>query len=369
MKITKNNYEIWFIDYFDGNLSNNDTEELMHFLENNPGLKNEFEEFENIQLVDKTIRSFPNKEILKKQDIITYGEINTENYTDYFIAFHEKDLTSEQVINLEIFLAENPYLKSEFNTFKLLKSTPDSSVFYPDKKDLKKYPFVFLRKPAFYLLSAAASVVILLGVYLLIKNNDPIRNHPLIASIDKRTINTVTPGESISKETTLLSKNSVTYKTLAQIEPTKEERNELIYPVTNILANRENEVLALNIETHLMDFLLPRQTNFNINFNDRDNSGLLYAENTQAKERTFLGKLINNSFTSIKSFFSKSIPDINLNPDKNNRVWNMAKAGIDGYNFFTDNDLELVAAVDEKGEIVGYALLGNNIQYLKRTKK
>ncbi len=82
-----------------------------------------------------------------------------------------------------------------------------------------------------------------------------------------------------------------------------------------------------------------------------------------------MGKLLSNSFLAVKSVFTKNIPDIKLNPEENRTIWNIAKAGIEGYNFFTDNDIELVAAVDEKGEIIGYAVLGDNIQYLKKNQR
>ena len=46
MKIDRNNYEVYFIDYFEGNLNREEREELFQFLFLNPDLKNEFDEFE-----------------------------------------------------------------------------------------------------------------------------------------------------------------------------------------------------------------------------------------------------------------------------------------------------------------------------------
>ena len=66
MSININNYEIYFIDYFDGNLPEEVVAELMLFLEANAELKEEFESFENINLTqDKIV--FEDKSSIKKK--------------------------------------------------------------------------------------------------------------------------------------------------------------------------------------------------------------------------------------------------------------------------------------------------------------
>jgi hypothetical protein len=39
--LTRNNYEIWFVDYLDGKLGNEQLDTLLDFLEQNPDLKQE----------------------------------------------------------------------------------------------------------------------------------------------------------------------------------------------------------------------------------------------------------------------------------------------------------------------------------------
>ena len=56
-KINKHNYEAWFLDYSEGNLSENEIIELNRFLSLNPELKVELENFEEISLVDEPIRN------------------------------------------------------------------------------------------------------------------------------------------------------------------------------------------------------------------------------------------------------------------------------------------------------------------------
>ncbi|KXK46137.1 MAG: hypothetical protein UZ10_BCD003001461 [Bacteroidetes bacterium OLB10] len=64
--INRENYEIWFIDYFDGKLSPEQTAELLLFLEENGDLKLEFDSFSNITLPEQDVK-FENKMSLKKK--------------------------------------------------------------------------------------------------------------------------------------------------------------------------------------------------------------------------------------------------------------------------------------------------------------
>jgi len=63
--INRSNYEVWFIDYADGQLSPDQVAEMLLFLEENPDLKNEFSLFEQVTLPVDTVE-FAFKKSLKK---------------------------------------------------------------------------------------------------------------------------------------------------------------------------------------------------------------------------------------------------------------------------------------------------------------
>ena len=65
MKINRSNYEIWFIDSLDGNLSSLEAEELNQFLNENPDLKEEFNELTPV-IINQSVHQFKDKESLKK---------------------------------------------------------------------------------------------------------------------------------------------------------------------------------------------------------------------------------------------------------------------------------------------------------------
>ena len=80
--LTRSNYEIYFLDYHEGNLTESQRRELVLFLEQHPDLKEEFDSFVNVVLEPDTLTSFANKESLKKKENIHSG-----NYRTWFQIF------------------------------------------------------------------------------------------------------------------------------------------------------------------------------------------------------------------------------------------------------------------------------------------
>jgi tellurite resistance protein len=169
MKIKKTDYEIYFIDYFDGKLNPEETAELMHFLDQNPELKSEFEGFENICLPVENF-TFENKDFLKKDIIQTVGKINADNYENFFIAFHEGELVPKEKAQTQSFIQKNPELEKEFEQFGKLYFQADTSIRYAKKEDLKKKA-IFGRKIYYYSSAIAAAVLLLFSVSFLLRNN------------------------------------------------------------------------------------------------------------------------------------------------------------------------------------------------------
>lgn len=158
MKINKDNFEAVFLDYFDGNLSDDETEVLFDFLKHHPDLKEDFEDFENILLLPGN-ETYPAREHLKKT-IVPVGTIQEANYEDVFIARLEGVIEPQEQIYLPDFLAQNPFLRKTYDAVQKLRLEPDKKMVYPAKAQLKKNRP--LNQIVFW--SAAASVILLFGV-------------------------------------------------------------------------------------------------------------------------------------------------------------------------------------------------------------
>ena len=138
MKINRDNYELFFINYFDGCLNPEELDDLMLFLKNNPDLEDELLSFEKIDVSAKEEAHFELKNSLKKT-ISDKREITPKNIDEFLIASLENDLTYNDTDRLEKFLEENPQYKSDLATYSKTILNPDLNITFPNKKMLKKH--------------------------------------------------------------------------------------------------------------------------------------------------------------------------------------------------------------------------------------
>jgi len=67
MKITRDNYESWFVDFLDGNLDDESRKQLFVFLEHNPDLAEELNLLDNIHLEPETLTFQQSDHLLKSE--------------------------------------------------------------------------------------------------------------------------------------------------------------------------------------------------------------------------------------------------------------------------------------------------------------
>lgn len=155
MNINRQNYEVWFVDFLDGKLTGEDLARFHAFLAQNADLEAELHEIS----ADLPLVSAENEKIsITKKEIVAVGGLDEHSFETAFIAYHENDLSAEQINELEVFLDKNPFLRKEFAWFGQLV-IPHSGESFPHKRALK-HPVPL---QAFYRYAAAASVLLLLG--------------------------------------------------------------------------------------------------------------------------------------------------------------------------------------------------------------
>ena len=131
MKINRDNYEIFFLDYFENELPAEKVAELFLFIENNPDLKAEFEAYKSTQLPSLNKEEFSAKDLLKKP------VIDNENAEEYMLRSLDYDLSKDEELSLQRFINANPLAKKQFE---LLKKTvlKAEKITYAHKLDLRK---------------------------------------------------------------------------------------------------------------------------------------------------------------------------------------------------------------------------------------
>jgi hypothetical protein len=163
-KITRDNYEAFFLDYIEGRLDPTAIKELELFLEQNPELKSDLLETEQVYLETEEYL-FNEKNNLKK---FTFGsqQINSNTFNDFCIASYENILPENKRDELTNYLQTNPDLFPEYIAFGKTYLHPEI-IAYPEREKLyRERQVAWFRNKYHYLwMSAAASVAILAGVY------------------------------------------------------------------------------------------------------------------------------------------------------------------------------------------------------------
>ncbi len=134
--INRNNYEAWFLDFAEGNLSEEKIYILNLFLRENPDLQEEFDEF-NVILLDSDDLVFDKKASLKKN--INLDKI--EGLNDFEILAINKlegNITEEEENELNSMIHFSDELRIEADIFQKTKLKADTSVVYQDKEKLKR---------------------------------------------------------------------------------------------------------------------------------------------------------------------------------------------------------------------------------------
>lgn len=318
MKITKENYGLFVIDYFDGNLSEKEQEVLLRFLKEHPELQEEVEHIKKAYLtVPET--TFPEKEKLKQPEIIAVAEIGEHNYEEFLLLSLDHELAPEEEENLALFLEKNPQLKTEKEVFLQTKLVPDTSITYRSKAQLKQR---FTLSPTVWISSVAAVLVLILGWNLFFKSRTPIKhNHPVLAVFELH-------PQSLS-----LQVNSTAPELLPGPRFLKKPQH------ATTPAYVRNPVLIAQLPKRFAQEKLIPMANPNIipvNIIPENAQGIMAAKKPEKKKGHFLLALL--------------------------------EGGVKAVNFVTNKDVLLVKTYNQQGQLIHYQILSDNFNFDKQFK-
>ena len=169
--INRKNYEIWFLDFAEGNLSEWQIALLMEFLAQNVDLKAEFDALEMIKLPADDTLVFENKEKLKRPLTVEFSLTNDDKL---LIAQLEGDLNAPDNQLLKQRLSEHPSLIKAQKIYQKSQLAPDLSVKYPNKDELKRKN----RKisPWRLLMPIAAAIVLLIVIVFALRKGEAVES-------------------------------------------------------------------------------------------------------------------------------------------------------------------------------------------------
>lgn len=188
MKINRNNYETFFIDYLEGNLDEKLVDDFIEFLQQNPDLKEELSLFENVSIGQEEV-TFNKKELLFKEKYDAENEFNRAA-----ISRLEGEISASEKTEFEKYLLSHPEKQKEAELFSLTKLQPDESIIFSRKNKL--YRRSAGKTILMWTTRAAAVIIVALTVYTFIdKSSNKIIPENQVAVIENEPEKKVNPTE------------------------------------------------------------------------------------------------------------------------------------------------------------------------------
>ncbi len=356
MRITRQNYEPFFVDFLDGKLTDEVAAELEKFLEQNPDLKDELEGYAEIILRPEEYTVFTRKEGLKKGG--DAKEINEDNFEQFCIAAAEKDISPQKKRELIRFIGNDKKKEKIFNLYSKIKLIPDK-IAYPQKQILYAAKTMPIYRKRFYqIMSAAASVLIIISLFFLFDYNDsyqiaetPYLQSPLPELPDpvKREMITEDPTDARSS-----------YETVQTELPYEIQESLLTDASEKDFAYEDIQFSPHFTETterHEMSRIksLPPHTLASLTDAGKDikpvrmSDGFDYTIETAASDEISIQSIAGQLTAGLLN--NRNIPGIG---DERINLWNIADAGIKGFTRITGREVQFEKETDEEGKVVAF---------------
>lgn len=176
--INRHNYEEFFLLYVDKELNEVQCAEVEKFVQQNPDLGKELDMLKQSILTNDDVR-FEAKDILYKKE----AGISLTTYKEYFLLSIDKQLSEEEIAEVEKFVLKHPQLQPEFT---LLQQTilpaetikfDQKEILYRTEKKRRVIPFTLIN------MSAAAAIIGLVAtVWMFTQNNNALVNNNNVAT-------------------------------------------------------------------------------------------------------------------------------------------------------------------------------------------
>lgn len=343
--INLNNYEEYFIDYLDGNLNPSEVNQLMSFLDLYPELKEELNSFDN-EIFAAPEEVFKAKEILKRNSIIV--NTNSDNFDELCIAKLEGDLSDFEVQLFDKFIKSDSARARELELYKKVKLSPDNAIVYPEKFKLKR-KVAKTRKLTFSIISAAASVIVVVGLYFLVPKQ---KTENIQAETEKTKV-------VIEEAVELIANSNIQEEgSQSKIEESIISKSKTGYNNTSIKeeVNIKSKGIVVTKEQYNEDFEEKEQVQLAyLNPIKIDISNNYITTKPSIREVTYFIPKIpqkQNGQISFKSFIAQSINNKLFDKKKDKiELFDIAQAGVESINKLAGTNMSLERVYDEKGNV------------------
>lgn len=377
--INRDNYEIYIVDYYDGNLSDVLKVELFAFLEANPDLKQEFESFRIIPVKPESLE-YSFKKALKKDEKVL-PPLTEQKVNELLIARLEGDISAEENIQLTAYTRLHPEVEKDAILYQHTIVQPDNNIVYPDKENLKHEG----RIVPFYYRSVAASVALFILFYWIfipknISNNNTVAVNEKTKSATENNQTELVLDTNNNADATVKEEKLIAEKTPVQLaknnsaeKKTTLKRKEAKQPVNNnnnlveedpiqIENTNTPQELLTQVEEHV------KETIENDGFN---NPVVIKAESTPVamatgdKEKDFL----NIDELVAARIREKELAKTVGTPNKKIEKGDMISLGGKIWQKITGRNVNMKKQYDENGELYAYYIKTGSFEISKTGNK
>jgi hypothetical protein len=168
MEINRQNYELYLLDYIEGNLPDNMELAVLTFLNNNPDIAKDVKELTENIFSPETIKFSP-KESLKKNPLQDIPGIS--KFEQLSIAYLENEISAWELNDLNNAISLSEEKNKEHKLIQKTKLQADYAIIFKGKNQLKHFNSgAWLTKNRNYF-ALAASIVLLIGFSLFFMKN------------------------------------------------------------------------------------------------------------------------------------------------------------------------------------------------------
>ncbi len=352
MIINRENYEAYFLDYYERNLTESQAEELMDFLAQHHDLKEEFESFELVFLPEEVKMTMPGKDEIKKPENARYGGYSLDRQ---MIAYFEGDLDEESSSALLAAVAQDPSLQKDFAFFSKVRLQPDQGITFAGKSSLKRYPLGAFMPAIQRFAVAAAIIAFLAGIFFMMPRLDDTPDIAQTLPVADETIVTeeeTIPSEDITELPVEHATPEVT-KAPAHQEPRPIQafsRNTMPEPLEIAgIGPRRPTALATS---HKPENIEQREEFKYVSFSNLNRIAGEGQETSVASQEPEYTSLASLAFSGIERTTGVNVENVQ-NEISNRRpgIWDLAGAGLAGLSQITGTQLNVEHERDENGRL------------------
>ncbi len=350
LKVNIHNYEAYFLDYIEGNLSDEDRQEVEKFLALYPDKFDELHEFENITIPVEESISF-DKSILKK-GLSDVKIINDQNFEEFCIANLEGDLDKSTSDKYQEHLTQHPEKQKTEDLYRKVYLVAEESIKYPHKSKLKHFDkALFVRRLAFTGVAAAS-----IGLLFTIQNPFNRQDIEQPAQVISQTVETPT-------QETRINENSQVGIQLQQTLNNSESKKTIKHSQSKLNISTDKNLQTVSYETEQPVILEKVSVSKpKIGVSSIASNQLAYRNTNETKEAKEVippveskkvVSLTELAFNEVKKVVPKGVQEL---ADKRPDIKGVAENSRKEINELLNKQVTIEKEIDEEGNIRSFSL-------------